>query len=70
MRTGSELEPDEIAFNQRINAVYLGKEERRFEDVIRDYRQIEEEFVERLRGDENKITETKRRVILKLKTLI
>jgi hypothetical protein len=62
MRTSSELEPEEIAFNQRINAVYLCKQERNFEDVIRDYRQIEEEFVERLRGDENKIAETKRRV--------
>ena len=42
-----ELEPEEIEFIKRINEVFLCKEKRNFEDVLRDYRRIEEETLER-----------------------
>jgi hypothetical protein len=56
-----EMEPEEIAFNQRINAVFLRKEDMPFEEVVRQYRQIEAEFVERA-GDNDHAIETKRRI--------
>ena len=44
-----KLEPEEIAFNQRINAVYLS-EELSFEEAVREYRRIEAEFVARAKA--------------------
>ena len=35
-----KLEPGDIAFMKRIDAVYRGKEDRNFEEVIRDYREL------------------------------
>jgi hypothetical protein len=62
MRNSDEMEPEEIAFNQRINAVYLRKVELPFEEVVRQYRQIEEEFAERSADEEYKVVETRRRI--------
>jgi hypothetical protein len=56
-----KLEPEEIAFNQRINAVYLS-EEMSFEDAVREYRRIEAEFVERAGYNEYHVVETRRRI--------
>lgn len=55
----ARLEPEEIAFNKRINAVFLSKE-LSFEEAVREYRRIEEESVER--DDEYKAMETRRRI--------
>jgi len=56
-----KLEPEEMAFNQRINAVYLS-EEMSFEDAVREYRKIEAEFVERAGDNEYHVVETRRRI--------
>ncbi|MDC0741098.1 hypothetical protein [Polyangium mundeleinium] len=56
-----KLEPEEIAFNQRINAVFLS-EELTFEEAVREYRGIEEEFVERAGDNESHVVETRRRI--------
>jgi len=56
-----KLEPEEIAFNHRINAVYLS-EEMSFEEAVREYRRIEAEFVERAGDNEDHVVETRRRV--------
>lgn len=57
-----KLEPEEIAFNKRINAVFLSKEEISFEDAVREYRRIEAEFVERAGDNEYHVVETRRRI--------
>ncbi len=57
-----ELEPEEIEFNDRINAIFLRKQQMSFEEVVRRYRQIEAEFVERDGDNEYRVVETKRRV--------
>ncbi len=54
-----KLEPEEIAFNEKINAVFLNRA-LTFEEVAREYRRIEEESVEL--DDEFKATETRRRI--------
>jgi hypothetical protein len=56
-----KLEPEEIAFNKRINAVHLS-EEISFEDAVREYRRIEVEFVERAGDNEYHVLETRRRI--------
>ena len=55
------LEPEEIAFIERINAVYLS-EELSFEEAVQEYRRIEEEFVERAGDNESHVVETRRRI--------
>lgn len=57
-----EMHPDEIAFNQRINAVFLRKQKMSFDEVVRQYRQIEVEFVERAGINDHHVVETKRRI--------
>ena len=57
-----KLERDEIEFNNRINAVFLSKQELSFEDAVREYRRIEAEFVERDGDNEYRVVETRRRV--------
>jgi hypothetical protein len=57
-----QLEPEEIAFNQRINAVFLSKEELSFEEAVREYRRIEAEFVERAGDNQYHVVETRRRI--------
>jgi hypothetical protein len=57
-----KLEPEEIAFNQRINAVFLSKEELSFEEAVREYRRIEAEFVERAGDNQYHVVETRRRI--------
>jgi hypothetical protein len=56
-----KLEPEEIAFNQRMNTVYLS-EELSFEEAVREYRRIEAEFVERAGDNEYHVVETRRRI--------
>jgi len=56
-----ELEPEEIAFNERVNAVFLS-DELSFEGAVREYRQIEAEFVERAGDNEYHFVETRRRI--------
>ncbi|MDC0741096.1 hypothetical protein [Polyangium mundeleinium] len=56
-----KLEPEEIAFIERMNAVYLS-EELDFEEAVREYRQIEAEFVERAGDNEYHVVETRRRI--------
>jgi hypothetical protein len=55
------LEPEEVAFLQRMNAVYLS-EDLSFEEAVREYRQIEEEFVKRAGDNEYHVVETRRRI--------
>lgn len=57
-----EMHSEEVAFNQRVNAVFLRKAEIPFEDVIRQYRQIEAEFVQRAGDNDHHVLETKRRI--------
>lgn len=57
-----KLEPEEVAFIRRINAVYLSKEQRSFDEVVRQYRQIEEESIEYPPDEQWKVIETKRRI--------
>jgi hypothetical protein len=56
-----QLEPEEIAFNKRMNAVYLS-EEMSFEEAVLEYRRIEAEFVERAGDNEYHVVETRRRI--------
>ena len=56
-----KLEPEEIEFIKKVNAVFLS-EEISFEDAVREYRRIEAEFVERERDTEWKVVETQRRI--------
>lgn len=56
-----KLEPEEIAFNQRIDSVFLSKEIS-FEEAVREYRKIEAEFVERAGDNEYHVVETRRRI--------
>jgi hypothetical protein len=58
---GRKLEPEEIAFNQRMNVVYLS-EEMSFEEAVREYRRIEAEFVQRAGDNHYHIVETRRRI--------
>lgn len=62
MHDTDELEPEEIAFNQRINEVFLRKQKISFDEVVHQYRQIEAEFVERAGDDDHHVVETKRRI--------
>jgi hypothetical protein len=64
MPMNRKLEPEEIALTQRMNEVYFRerKNELSFEDAVREYRQIEAEFVERAGDDESQVVETKRRI--------
>ncbi len=62
MRDSDEMDPEEIAFNQRIDEVFLRKQKMSFEEVVRQYRQIEAEFVERAGDNEHHVVETKRRI--------
>ena len=62
MHDTEELDPEEIAFNERINSIFLRKHEINFEDLVRQYRQVEMEFVERAGEDEYRIRETRRRI--------
>jgi hypothetical protein len=56
-----KLEPEEIEFNKKINAVFLS-EELSFEEAVREYRRIEEEFVARAGDNEYHVVETRRRI--------
>jgi hypothetical protein len=56
-----KLEPVEIEFNKKINAVFLSKEIS-FEEAVRGYRRIEAEFVERVGDNEHHVMETRRRI--------
>lgn len=62
MHAPEELDPEELAFNEHVNAIYLRKQEISFQDVIAAYRVVEAEFVERAHGNEHRIVETKRRI--------
>jgi hypothetical protein len=59
-----KLEPEEVAFTQRVHAVLLRaeREDMSFEEEVREYRRIEAEFVERERDSEWKVVETQRRI--------
>ncbi len=57
-----EMHPEEIAFHARVNAVFLRKTKISFEEVVKQYRDIETEFVERAGDIEYRIVETKRRI--------
>jgi hypothetical protein len=57
-----KLEPVEIEFNKKINAVFLSKQELSFEAAVREYRRIETEFIERDGDNEYRIVETRRRI--------
>lgn len=56
-----KLEPVEIAFNKKINVVFLS-EEISFEDAVREYRRIEAEAVEEDGDDQDHVVETRRRI--------
>lgn len=62
MLDSDEMDPEEIAFTQRINEVFLRKQKMSFDEVVRQYRQIEAEFVERAGDNEHHVIETKRRI--------
>ena len=62
MDPNKEIRIDEIGFTDRINAVFLRKTKISFEEVVRQYRQIEAEFVERERDNEVDVVEIKRRI--------
>jgi hypothetical protein len=49
-----EISPEEIAFSQSVHETILRETEWPFEDVLREYRRIEEEFVARA-GDNEKV---------------
>ena len=55
------LEPEEIAFIKKINMIYFS-EELSFEEAVREYRRIEEEFVARAGDNEYHVVETRRRI--------
>jgi hypothetical protein len=55
------MEPEEIAFNKKINMIFFS-EELSFEEAVREYRRIEEEFVARAGDNEYHVVETRRRI--------
>jgi len=56
------LEPEEVAFTQRIHAVFLREKDLSFEEAVCEYRRVEAEFVEAAGNDEWDVVETKRRI--------
>jgi len=62
MDFGDELEADEVDFVQRMHEVRMREESLGFEAAVREYRQIETEFVQREADDEWAVIETKRRI--------
>lgn len=62
MNFGRDLEPEEIEFTDRVDAVYLREGELGFDEAVRAYRQIETEFVDRAGTNEWDVLETKRRI--------
>ena len=62
MSKGRKLEPEEIAFTQAVQAVFLREKELSFEEAVREYRRVEAEFVERAGNDEWDVLETRRRI--------
>ena len=62
MRDSDEMEPEEIAFHQRVNEIFLRKQKMSFDELVRQYRQIEAEFVERAGDNAHHVVETKRRI--------
>lgn len=59
---GRKLEPEELAFTQAVHAVVLREKELSYEEVVREYRRVEAEFVERAGDDAWDVLETKRRI--------
>lgn len=62
LHVDSELEADEIEFTQRVHAIRMREDDLGFAGVVREYRQIETEFVAREANDEWAVIETKRRI--------
>ncbi|UQA54975.1 hypothetical protein [Polyangium aurulentum] len=60
MCASQKLEPGELAFNKKINAVILSRE-LSFEDAVREYRRIEAEAVEEAGDNEARVVKTRRR---------
>jgi len=57
-------EPEEIALTQRVNAVAIRERKHglSFNEAIREYRQVEAEFVQRAGDDASRVVETQRRI--------
>lgn len=62
MDSDDELGADEVEFVQRMHEVRMREEDLGFEAAVREYRQIETEFVAREANEEWKVIETKRRI--------
>ena len=62
MHARDEMAPEELAFHERVNAIYLRKQDIPFPEVVAAYRAVEAEFVERAHGNEQHVVETKRRI--------
>lgn len=56
------LEPEEIAFTQKLDELFLREHELRHDEIVARVRQIEEQFVLQAGAEMWKITETRRRI--------
>lgn len=57
-----QLSPEEIDFSQRVHENILREMDHSYEDVLREYRRIEEEFVARVGDNEEVALDFKRRI--------
>jgi hypothetical protein len=57
-----ELEPEEVEFTQKLHEIYVREKKMGYAESVREYRQLEAEFVDRAAHHTWKITETRRRI--------
>lgn len=58
----SPLDPKEVAFCRKFEAILVGALEMEYGDVVRAFRQLEDEFVHRVDYNEWEVLETQRRI--------
>ncbi len=57
-----DISPDELAFTQKLSETILREIEWPFDEVVREFRRIEEEFVARAGDNQEVVLDVKRRI--------
>jgi len=57
-----DISPDELAFTQKLSETILREMEWPFDEVVREFRRIEEEFVARAGDNQEVVLDVKRRI--------